>query len=225
VITAVTAQNTVGVRAIGTIAPELVGAQIDAVLDDIGADAIKIGMLATAPIAAMVAERLRHWLPRCGDPPVVLDPVMVAKSGDPLLSDDAAAALERDLLPLATLVTPNLPEAERLGGADRLAERATAVLLKGGHAEGPEIADVLIVGGEIVRRFVHPRLPTRSTHGTGCTLSSAIAAFLGRGADLESAVEQGIAYLQAALAAAYPLGAGHGPVNHLHAWPIPSTSS
>ena len=233
VVTAVTAQNTLGVTAVHEIPPAVVAAQIDAVLGDIGADAIKIGMLANSAIVRAVAERLRAHLghPRgLAGPPVVLDPVMVAQSGDPLLRDDAVAALVEELLPLALVVTPNLPEAARLTGlpvesaaelraaAGALAARGPAVLLKGGHAEGTEILDLLqLPAGGGVHRFTHPRLATRSTHGTGCTLSAAVAARLAAGDELVEAVEGAIRYLQGALAAAYPLGGGHGPVDHLYA--------
>lgn len=212
-ITALTAQNTVGVRAVHEVPPEIVAAQIDAVLEDIGVDAVKIGMLASAPIVRAVADRLRRWKP----PHVVLDPVMVAKSGDALLRDDAVEALLEELVPLSTVVTPNLPELARMAGgkgARELAKRGPAVLAKGGHAEGEEVVDVLLVKGEEYC-FRHPRLATSSTHGTGCTLSSAIAARLGRGEDLPRAVGGAIEYLQGAMKAAYPLGSGHGPVDHL----------
>ena len=221
-ITALTAQNTLGVRAVHEVPPEVVAAQIDAVFTDIGVDAVKIGMLASAPIVLAVADRLRLWKPA----QVVLDPVMVAKSGDALLWDDAVEALLGELVPLCTLVTPNLPELERMTGrpagpeerqsaAEELARRGPAVLAKGGHAEGDEVVDMLVVGGE-VHRFRHPRLATTSTHGTGCTLSSAIAARLGRGEDMPRAVGGAIEYLQGAMAAAYPVGSGHGPVDHLY---------
>jgi hydroxymethylpyrimidine kinase/phosphomethylpyrimidine kinase len=222
VVTAVTAQNTRAVTAVHPIPPEVVAAQIDAVFEDIGVDAVKIGMLASAGIVEAVAERLRAW----AGPPVVLDPVMVAKGGAPLLEDDAVAALRERLLPLASLVTPNLPEAERLWGhaidddsgriacGRALAAGGCAVLLKGGHGVGQELVDLLWVG-EDLRRFVHRRLDTRSTHGTGCTLSSAIAVRLGAGEPLAEAVAGGLEYLQGALRAAYPLGGGHGPVDHL----------
>jgi hydroxymethylpyrimidine/phosphomethylpyrimidine kinase len=216
-ITALTAQNTRGVRAVHEVPPEVVAAQIDAVFEDIGVDAVKIGMLASAPIVRAVADRLRFWKPSR----VVLDPVMVAKSGAALLRDDAVEALLEELVPLCTIVTPNLPELARMTGgqgAEELARRGPAVLAKGGHAapEGnaEEVVDVLFVGGE-VHRFRHPRLATTSTHGTGCTLSSAIAARLGRGEDLPRAVGGAIEYLQGAMKAAYPLGSGHGPVDHL----------
>jgi hydroxymethylpyrimidine/phosphomethylpyrimidine kinase len=235
VIAALTAQNTREVRAVFEVPPEMVAAQIDAVLEDIGADAVKIGMLASAGVIRVVADRLRFHLGGTGAP-IVLDPVMVAKSGDRLLREDAVEALVSELLPLATLVTPNLPELEALAGlpagteeerlraAETLARAAgggPAVLAKGGHAEGEEVVDLLLEGGR-VHRFTHPRLHTRSTHGTGCTLSSAIAARLGAGQDLPRAVEGAIQYLHGAMAAAYPLGIdqaignGHGPVDHFY---------
>ena len=223
VVTAVTAQNTVAVTAVHEVPPEVVRRQIDAVFDDLGVDAVTIGMLASAAIVEVVAG----CLDRRRGAPVVLDPVMVAKSGDPLLEDDAVDALLSDLLPLATVVTPNLPEIRRLTGlpvgseeertaaARRLTERGPAVLVKGGHAPGETVVDLLVEAGS-VRRFAAPRIDTRSTHGTGCTLSSAIAARLGRGEALERAVEGAIGYLRRALAAAPRLGRGHGPVHHLH---------
>jgi hydroxymethylpyrimidine/phosphomethylpyrimidine kinase len=233
VITAVTAQNTREVRAVFEMPPDIVAAQIDAVLEDIGADAVKIGMLASAALVRVVAERLRAHLGRTGVPgiPIVLDPVMVAKSGDRLLREDAVEALKSELLPLATVVTPNLPELEALTGlavagegervraAAALAVHGQAVLAKGGHAAGDEVVDLLLTHGR-VHRFVHPRLHTRAAHGTGCTLSSAIAARLGAGEELSRAVEGAIEYLQGAMAAARPLGSGngHGPVDHFYLW-------
>lgn len=231
-VTALTAQNTLGVRAVHVAPPAVVAAQIDAVFEDLGVDAVKIGMLASAAVVRAVGERLRVHLSASRPrplPPVVLDPVMVAKSGDALLDEDAVAALIEELLPLATLVTPNLPELARLAGgaaaaseaewvaqARTLAAAGPAVLAKGGHAAGGEVVDLLVDGGT-VHRFVHRRIATRADHGTGCTLSAAIAARLGAGEALAEAVRGGIDYLQEAMAAAYPLGAGHGPVNHLWA--------
>ncbi len=222
-VTAVTAQNTCRVSAIHEVPPEVVSAQIDAVFEDIGVDAVKIGMLGNAAVIEAVAEALgRHR-----GPPVVLDPVMVAKSGDALLQEEAIEALVTVLLPLATLVTPNLPEAQRLTGlpvdteperqqtALRLATSGPAVLIKGGHGTEEELVD-LLYDGQSFRRFTHARLVTTSTHGTGCTLSSAIAAGLGAGAPLARAVEGAVDYLHEAIRAAYPLGRGHGPVDHLH---------
>jgi len=229
VVTAVTAQNTRAVTAVHEIPPEVVAAQIDAVFDDIGVDAVKIGMLSSVTIVEVVAGRLAQWQARGAHPPVVLDPVMVAKSGDLLLRNDAVAALIRELLPLATLVTPNLPEAARLSAMDvtregsryevarHLAERGPAVLIKGGHGEGDELSDLLF-DGQRFHRFAGRRIETTSTHGTGCTLSAAIAARLARGDDLATAVEDAIEYLRGAIAAAFPLGDGHGPVNHLYRW-------
>jgi hydroxymethylpyrimidine/phosphomethylpyrimidine kinase len=236
VIAALTAQNTREVRAVHEVPAGMVAAQIDAVLEDIGADAIKIGMLASAGIIRIVAERLRVHLGGSGIP-IVLDPVMIAKSGDRLLREDAVEALRAELLPLATVVTPNVPELETLtglgnlvGGTEKerlraaraLAARGPAVLAKGGHAEGEEVVDLLVERGGEVHRFVHPRLHTPSTHGTGCTLSSALAARLGAGEELSRAVAGAIDYLSGAIAAAYPLGkgGGHGPVDHLYRlWP------
>jgi len=228
VITAVTAQNTLAVTAVAEVPPEVVAAQIDAVFDDIGVDAVKIGMLSGAGIVRVVAERLRAQA--CGEAavPIVLDPVMVAKSGDALLADDAVECLREELLPLATVVTPNLPEAARLTGlavgdegereaaARALARLGPAVLLKGGHLEGARVVDLLLFGSEL-RRFDNERILTRATHGTGCTLSSAVAARLAAGEALAAAVEGAIGYLRDALASAYALGGGAGPVDHLYA--------
>ena len=228
VLAAITAQNTREVRAVLEVPPEMVADQIDAVLEDIGVDAVKIGMLANAPIIRTVADRLRTYLGGTGTP-IVLDPVMIAKSGDALLRDDAVEALIFDLLPLATLVTPNLPELERLTrlpvgteeerlhAAEALVKDGLAVLAKGGHAAGDPVVDILLEAGSF-HRFTHPRLATSSTHGTGCTLSSAIAARLAAGDPLPLAVDGAIRYLQGAMAAAYPIGkaGGHGPVDHLY---------
>lgn len=234
VLTAVTAQNTRGVTAVHGVPPAIVEAQLDAVFGDLEVAAVKIGMLGNAEVVRAVADGLR----RHASPHVILDPVMVAQSGDVLLEESAVAALVEELLPLADVVTPNLPEASRLTGLDLdealedadedsmaeagrlLAERSgderpTAVLVKGGHGSGEEVVDLLWHEG-VVRRFVHPRIRTRSTHGTGCTLSSAIAARRALGDDLERAVGGAIDYLHGALAAAYPVGGGHGPVDHLY---------
>ena len=229
VLTAVTAQNTLGVAAVHVLPPSMVAAQLDAVLGDIGADAVKIGMLASAEIVSAVAARLRaHGVP--GVLPVVLDPVMVAASGDPLLEPDAVAAIRSELLPLATVVTPNLPEAERLSGlpvaseherraaAQALAAAGPAVLIKGGHdPEGEELMDLLLDAGSF-HQFRHPRQATRATHGTGCTLAAALAARLGRGERVPEATAGAIAYLQQAMAVAYPVGAGRGPVDPFLGW-------
>lgn len=229
-ITAITAQNTLGVTAVQALPAGLVAAQIDAVFADPGVDAVKIGMLAQTATIDAVASCLRAASASAAAaggarPPVVLDPVMIAKSGDSLLDADAVDHLQR-LFPLATLLTPNLPEAERLDGSvaagtkaarerlvERLGERCAAVLLKGGHAEGGEVVDLLWDGSR-VHAFVHPRLESRSTHGTGCSLSSAIAARLGRGEGLVDAVSGAIDWLHEAIARAIPIGAGIGPVDH-----------
>ena len=233
VIVALTAQNTVGVRAVHEVPVDIVASQIDAVFEDIGVDAVKIGMLASAAIVTTVADRLRFWLGR-SQVPVVLDPVMIAKSGDPLLRDDAVEALVGELLPLCSLVTPNLPELVRITGrpvgtleerilaASELSARGPAVLAKGGHAapsengEIDEIVDVVVERGAETHRVVHRRVETDSTHGTGCTLSSAIASRLARGDRLPVAVTGAVQYLDGALRAAYPVGSGHGPVDHLY---------
>lgn len=222
VVTAVTAQNTVSVTAVEELSTELVGAQIDAVATDIGMDAAKTGMLSSAGIIETVAAKLaEHGLDR-----VVVDPVMVAKSGDRLLKEDAVASLRDRLLPRALLVTPNLPEAEALVGfpldgeeAVRKAARrlvamgARAALVKGGHGEGEESVDLLHWEGRF-RSFRAPRIRTENTHGTGCTFSAAIAAELARGIELERAVERAKRYLTEALRHGVPIGAGHGPVDH-----------
>jgi hydroxymethylpyrimidine/phosphomethylpyrimidine kinase len=232
VIAAITAQNTVGVRAIHDVPASVIAAQIDAVLEDLPISAVKIGMLSSAEAIAVVADRLRAH----GVRQVVLDPVMVAKSGDALLRDAAVDALVRELLPLATVLTPNLPEAARLlgrEGIDDAAEAARAllafgpgaVLLKGGHGEGDVLEDVLVRAEALTPlRVPHPRLDTRHTHGTGCTLSSAIAARLACGDSLEDAVVGAADWLHEAIARAWPLGAGCGPVHHFWAlWPSAPT--
>jgi hydroxymethylpyrimidine/phosphomethylpyrimidine kinase len=233
VITALTAQNTREVTAVHAVPVDVVVAQLDAVLSDIGVDAVKIGMLLSAEITEAVAETLTRW--RAG--PVVLDPVMVAKSGDRLLAEAAVQSLCKHVFPLADLVTPNLPEAEALldrrvegregmekAAIDLLGLGPKAVLLKGGHlAESAESADVLVYedeGRHLMRRwFEYPRIETENTHGTGCTLSSAVAAYMARGMRLEPAVERARAYIQKAIeaGAGYTLGKGHGPVHHFHA--------
>jgi hydroxymethylpyrimidine/phosphomethylpyrimidine kinase len=222
-ITAVTAQNTVGVFAIHEVPPDVVAAQIDAVLDDIGADAAKTGMLSSASIIAVVADRLRSHRPL----PLVVDPVMVAKSGDRLLREDAVSALRETLLPLATVVTPNAPEASVLAGIeveDAVSAREAArrirdlgprfVIVKGGHLEGDR-ADDIVFDGTDFHVLSAPRLATPHTHGTGCTFSAAIAAGLAQGLDPLAAAQAAKAYLHGAIEHAEPLGAGHGPVNHL----------
>ncbi len=222
-ITALTAQNTLGVEAVHAVPPDFVARCIRAVVGDIGVDAVKLGMLANEGIIRAAAAELPAGVP------VVLDPVMVATSGAVLLAEGAARALAELLLPRATLITPNLPEAakltglpveseaQRLAAGQRLLEMgARAVLLKGGHGEGPDLTDLLITPAGVTRLTL-PRIATRHTHGTGCTMASAIATLLAQGMALEPALRRARAYLQAAIATAPGLGAGHGPVNHL-AW-------
>lgn len=229
VVTALTAQNTLGVTAVESVSARFVLAQMDAVLSDLDVRAIKIGMVAEIAVIETIARRLEGTRI-----PVVLDPVMVAASGHRLVPETSVAALRDALMPLATLVTPNVPEAAVLLGeapaesvaemeaqAARLAEAGTAVLLKGGHLDGAESVDILRIGGES-ERLAAIRVATRHTHGTGCTLSSAIAARLARGDDLRAAVHRAKAYVTAAIAAADALavGRGNGPVHHFHAlWP------
>jgi hydroxymethylpyrimidine/phosphomethylpyrimidine kinase len=227
VITAITAQNTRGVIAVEEVSPALVAAQLDAVLDDIDVGAVKVGMLFSSAIVAAVAAGLRR-----NAAPVVVDPVMVAKSGDALLQPPAVVALVDEILPLATLLTPNLPEAAHLlgeaearspeeaaaQGGRLLALGPQAVLMKGGHGRGALCTDLLVTEAGVVR-FEAPRLATANTHGTGCSLSSAIAAGLARGLPLAEAVGAAHAWLHAAIRAADCLGVGHGrgPVHHFHA--------
>ena len=226
VITAVTAQNSVGVTGVHDLPPEFVALQLDAVLDDFGADAVKIGMLSSAPIIQAVAARLAAH----GQTRVVLDPVMVAKSGAPLLQPDARAALVAVVLPLAEVVTPNLHEAAVLAeipvktepdmeeAARRIHARgARHVLVKGGHLAGS--ATDLLFDGRTFTRFPAPRLDTGNTHGTGCTLSAAIAAGLAQGAPLATAVAEAKAYVTAAIREGFPAGRGVGVLRHfVSAW-------
>ncbi len=207
-ITAVTAQNTRGVRDVQVLSPDFVAAQIDACLEDIGVEAIKIGMLGSADIAEVVADRLED-LP-C---PIVFDPVMVATSGS-VLADEATIEAFEWLMEIATLTTPNVPELAALGGTSAMAERNVAYLAKGGDADGALIEDRLVRPGHEDKLWSEARIVTRHTHGTGCTLSSAIATHLARGAALEEAVEQARAFVRAALSAAPGYGAGHGPMGH-----------
>lgn len=219
-ITALTAQNTLGVRGIHPAPAEFVAAQIEAVLDDLGADTIKTGMLFDAEIVALVAATIaRRGLP------AVVDPVMIAKGGAPLLQREAVEAVRDKLLPRTYLLTPNLPEAEALtglaigseAGMERAARAlqqmgARNVLLKGGHLDGDAV-DLLLTGGDL-HRFPAPRIPSRSTHGTGCTFSAAIATFLAQGLPLVEAVAAAKGFITEAIRSAVPLGSGHGPVNH-----------
>jgi hydroxymethylpyrimidine/phosphomethylpyrimidine kinase len=225
-ITALTAQNTLGVEGVFATDPDFVERQMEAVLSDIGADAIKIGMLGSAATVQVVAKTCKRLAPMI---PVVLDPVMVAKGGHPLIDSDARDALKSLLVPMAALVTPNVPEAESLSGiriekeADlgRAAERIlllgpAAVLVKGGHLPGAVVVDVLRTADGVEVRFESPRIDSRSTHGTGCTLSSAIALGVAEGLTLEGAVARARLYVFEAIRTAPGLGQGHGPLNHAH---------
>ena len=224
-ITAVVAQNTQGVRAFEALSPDFVAAQIDAVFDDVRVDAVKIGMVANAGIAMAIADALEKHAAKH----VVLDPVMVATSGDHLVNETAVATIRERLVPLSEVVTPNLPEARTLLGEgdltvppDVLAHQIQrlgpqAVLVKGGHENGPESTDVY-VDGDKVETLSTPRIATKNTHGTGCTLSAAIAALLTR-TDRLDAVRRAKSYLTEALRESKQLsvGSGHGPVHHFHA--------
>jgi hydroxymethylpyrimidine/phosphomethylpyrimidine kinase len=223
-LTAITAQDTQRVYGIVELEPAFVAQQIDAVAGDLGVDVVKTGMLSSAAIIEAVADRLRHWKV----PLVVVDPVMVAKGGDRLLREDAVQALRTHLLPLATVVTPNLPEAEVLAGRPLsswddirgAAEQITAygaknVVIKGGHGEGDVVTDLLFDGKDY-REYSAARVPTTSTHGTGCTFASALAATLAKGETVPHSVAAAKAYVTKALQAAYPLGHGHGPVHHFY---------
>jgi hydroxymethylpyrimidine/phosphomethylpyrimidine kinase len=227
VITALTAQNTQGVRGIHPVPSDFVTAQLEAVFDDLDVLAVKIGIVAQPATIEAIAAGLSRWKPKH----VVLDPVMVATSGDRLLSADAVKRLRCDLFPLATLITPNLPEAAALleenvasdeaaiagQGRRLLASGARAVLIKGGHGQGSESIDYLFTSNAVTA-FPAPRIATANTHGTGCSLSSAIAANLAKGEPLEQAVGHAKTWISAAIAAADGLGVGkgHGPIHHFH---------
>ncbi|MGE0034969.1 MAG: bifunctional hydroxymethylpyrimidine kinase/phosphomethylpyrimidine kinase [Xanthobacteraceae bacterium] len=229
VVAALTAQNTRGVTGIHDVPAAFVTAQIDAVFSDLQVGAVKIGMVSRAPVIAAIADGLARWKQN----KIVLDPVMLATSGDRLLSPDAIDALKRKLLPMALVITPNLPEAAALleaptarseGEMREQAERLLklgpqAVLIKGGHDTGAESVD-LLVEPTAVTRLAADRILTQNTHGTGCTLSSAIAAGLAKGLALAEAVRAAKAYVTDALVAGQRLkiGSGHGPVHHFHAW-------
>ncbi len=222
-ITALTAQNTLGVTAIEPATPDFIQQQMELFFEDIGADAVKTGMLFSADIVRAVVAVLER---RAGMVPVVVDPVMAAKGGAKLLKDDAIAAMMHELLPLSYLITPNLPEAELMTGqpiasleemkraASLLMEKGPrAVLLKGGHLEGETVNDILITQ-DYYQVYESPRLHTAHTHGTGCTLASAIATLLGQGERLQEAVPIARNYVRRAIAAAPGLGQGHGPLWH-----------
>lgn len=223
-LTAVTAQNTRGVFAVAEVPEEVIALQIDVVLDDIGADAVKTGMLSSASIVQTVADRLEAW----GVERIVVDPVMVAKGGHPLLQESAVAALKERLLPLAMVVTPNIPEAEILAGmtvdspqSAREAARKIAalgprvVVIKGGHLAGD--ATDLVFDGESFVELVAERIDTKNTHGTGCSFSAAIASLLARDVPVVEATREAKTWLTAAIARSYAIGEGHSPVNHFHA--------
>ena len=222
-ITALTAQNTLGVSDILEVSPDFLVHQLDAIFTDIPPDAVKIGMLSSAPVISVVAERLKFYKAER----IVLDPVMVATSGAALLQNDAVSILQNELLPLATVITPNIPAAEALSGTkiqtaeDRmrvtktLSERfSVAVLLKGGHAA--ENADDILYENGKYTVFHQQRISNPNTHGTGCTLSSAIAANLAKGESLENAVRKAKEYISCALSAQLNLGKGSGPLNHMY---------
>jgi hydroxymethylpyrimidine/phosphomethylpyrimidine kinase len=229
-ITALTIQDTSGVHGIHAVPPDFVARQIACVLDDISADAIKTGMLGGSDLIDAVCAAIARHAPGV---PLVVDPVMVAKGGASLLAAAALDTLKSRLLPLASVLTPNLPEAEALTGAaiedEAAMHRATdallrlgvpAVLLKGGHLDSDEVVDLLATG-EGVTAFRAPRIATRHTHGTGCTLASAVASGLGQGMTLYDSVVRARAYVRAAIAGAPGFGRGHGPLNHGAAWSLP----
>jgi hydroxymethylpyrimidine/phosphomethylpyrimidine kinase len=223
-ITALTAQNTLGVHGVLPVGTDFIRQQIRVVLEDLGADAVKTGMLHDSPTIEAVCAELFAISPRL---PCVIDPVMVAKGGHPLLQQEAVETLKRRLLPLATIITPNLPEAEVLAGM-AIPDLATmhkaaemlltlgvpAVLLKGGHLDGPVVIDLLAIDDGTMEVFESPRIATRHTHGTGCTLASGIATGLAQGLTLRDAVARARRYVMAAIAAAPGYGQGHGPLDH-----------
>ncbi|MCG6207687.1 bifunctional hydroxymethylpyrimidine kinase/phosphomethylpyrimidine kinase [Rhodopseudomonas sp. HC1] len=229
VITALTAQNTLGVTGIHAVPADFVTAQIDAVFSDLAVAAVKIGMVSQRQVIEAIANGLARWSP----PNVVLDPVMVATSGDRLIDDDCIDALRTRLIPRARIITPNLPEAAALldepmaadqaaierQGMQLLALGCEAVLIKGGHGDGPTSTDYLFSAAGTVA-LVAPRIATKNTHGTGCSLSSAIAARLAKGEQLEIAVGHAKAWISEAIAAAdrLQIGRGHGPIHHFHAF-------
>jgi hydroxymethylpyrimidine/phosphomethylpyrimidine kinase len=222
-ITAITAQNTVRVTRVLALNPSLVAAQIDAIADDIGADALKTGMLANKAIIEVVVTKIRERRLKN----IVVDPVMVATSGDLLIRKNAVAALSAKLIPLATIVTPNIPEAEELTGmklrtpeeiqlaaAQMVRMGAKSVVIKGGHRSGPAVD--LFYDGKKFFALDAPRIRTKNTHGTGCTFSAAITAYLAKGEDIERAVSSAKKYITQAIRTGFSVGAGHSPVNHFH---------
>ncbi len=227
VITAITAQNTQTVSAVEVLSEDVIAAQLHAIFSDFNVSAVKIGMLANSRVIEVVATLLAQYAPKW----IILDPVMIAKSGDRLLADEAVRALRTTLIPMAHLITPNLPEAAALLDAPEAQDEATmtqqlkqlaalsgqSALLKGGHLQGDTCSDLLWHDGQ-VHAFHHPRIPTRHTHGTGCTLSSAVAALLAHGNSVEKAVELACTYVHQAILGASQLevGTGHGPLMHFH---------
>ena len=231
VLTAITAQNTVAVTAVHEVPVDVIAAQIDAVATDIGVDAVKTGMLSSGAIIECVADSLNKHSGIPGLKRLVVDPVMVAKSGDTLLREDAVGALRDRLLPLAAVVTPNIPEAETLTGRSIVTDNdvrkaaqaivamgAASVVVKGGHRAGP--ATDLYYDGSSFREFTSPRIETANTHGTGCTFASAVAAGLANGLTTEEAVGQAKEFVTEAIRRSFPIGQGHGPLNHFYKlWP------
>lgn len=208
-ITAVTAQNTLGVQAVHPIPTEMVLAQIDSVVSDIGVDAVKIGMIGSAETANAVAERLQGL-----DVPIVFDPVMVATSGSTLADAATIAAFER-LMRVASVVTPNLPELEALGGEEAVLAHGCHLLAKGGHAEEARVVDrVIAPNGQEIARLDGKRFDTDDTHGTGCTLASALATGLAAGLSIKEAFEQAVRFVRIAILSAPGFGQGHGPIGH-----------
>lgn len=228
VLTAITAQNTRGVTAVEDVSPGMIASQMQAVFSDLAVNAVKVGMVSRSETIGVIAEGLAKF-----EGPIVVDPVMVATSGDRLLQEEAIGTLIARLLPLATVVTPNLPEAALLTGQPVADSReamieqarailgfgARAVLIKGGHGKTAESVDYLVTPDNVMP-LVAPRIETRNDHGTGCTLAAAVTAGLARGLPLEEACQRAKAYLQAALEAGRDLavGQGRGPVHHFHAW-------
>ena len=224
-LTAITAQNTVGVTAVHEVPTDVISAQIDAVITDIGADAVKTGMLSSSAIVETVSAAIK----RHGITNLVVDPVMVAKSGDRLLREEAIASICNSLLPLAAVVTPNIPEAEDLTGLtiktdDDVRQAAVSIIemgartvvIKGGHRDGPP-TDVFYDGARF-QEFTTERIPSTNTHGTGCTFASAVAAGLAHGLEPPAAVGRAKEYVTEAIRASYPIGQGHGPLHHFHAF-------
>lgn len=207
-ITAITAQNTMGVTAVQALSVDMVKAQMDACLSDVGVDAVKIGMLGSADIGHMVADRLEEL-----NVPVVFDPVMISTAGSILADADTVAAFER-LMKIACLTTPNYDELKALGGDEALVSRGIPFIAKGGDAPGEVVVDRLFIPGTETQIWTAPRIVTRHSHGTGCTLSSAIATMLGQGATMVKSIEQARIFVRAALLAAPGFGEGHGPMGH-----------